>query len=493
MQNSKKEILTKFKQLFHFHPTKHIEQKSGEWVHKDFYLHDDKLYNHLMSYEDHDIGFFNSYSTNFIAFDIDSHDNKYDVRIVLEALRTYLKIPNFSVLKLSPRGLHAYINFSSIHSVEIIVNQFKKILEKFQYIDYIEIKPTSSIGLRLPTYETFIDQYTFKPLCETQSMMEILNGIDQFQLGEFLSFKVDTLDKCNVIRHTSIDYRFTNGESNNYLNDVVPKLISLGKTNSEIVEYLKSHAEENYRGNIFKNINSLKKRIECYRKERIFLSALGIETLDKMLEEQYILHKEEIENLCKQYPIYSTSLYHREKSLKSLRRSISGIYLAVMLNNKIIDNPELLEYYSSMYPFYRFETNRFCIPLSNNYLRLLSSNFQKHLKFLKHMGILSLPYGRHYDIKKSSCIHYKVKLPTKYIDYNQDVDFNSEIELDNNNLYIDLYSKLNNNKVSSNIDLIQLNTKSLIESILNLRTVIYIINCVYQPMTTMNPLLCNTS
>ncbi|MGD9678149.1 MAG: hypothetical protein AB7V16_07265 [Vulcanibacillus sp.] len=466
-------LIKLFKDVFHIHSTKYISQSENGWIAKESYLHDDIIYNQLKGYNKNDIGVFNSYETNFIGFDIDNHYNNINIYEVFIQLRKHLNIPYFTLLNKSPSGLHAYLCFDSFYSVKRIMARMVDLLSTFKYKSCIEIKPTAYVGLRLFSIDSLIDENTFEPMKNTFDTMEdILNfaKIRRYQVSEFVNPKVGVKDKVNVIQQSNIDFRFTNGESNAYLNYVIPQLVDT-KSNEEIIDYLKAHAEINYSGEIFKNLNNLNRRINCYRKENLFFNLTNNDTFEKMLDEQYFKHKEEIDNLLKSFPKNSFSVYHDKIKMENIRKFITGLYVAQKLNNVIVDNPELLAEYSSLYPFYRFETNRFCIPLSNKYFKMLSSNYTEIVKILKHLGILQLPYGRHYDIHRNSCIHYKLNLPKKYVNYEKSIL--KEISKLKNNILITFNTI---KKVLFNYN--ELKVK---ESFYKLIKNIYIINCMYQP------------
>lgn len=405
-------MLSQFKELFHFYPKKFIHRYNDKWSSHDYYLKDSILEKQLLSDEFSSLGFFNSYNTNFIALDVDNHKNNINIISKIKSIQNIFGQATFVVP--SPRGYHLYYLFRDYTNIKLLSSAFNKKL-KDHYIINVEVKPTDTVGLRLPILKLVLDPSTLEPLYPNKNIDKILFFINKnrYNTSEFIDLKtIDDNTKLLKSISTSTVNMIENGTSNMYLNQYIPIWKSAGFNPDQCTDLFMSKLSPSYNGPC-RDRQHVLKRVKCYFKTDLHHKKYSYKVSNE--DKQIILNVVNIYiNKAK------TSDYNVVKRITSLIEDMKIILYAKRYNEEIMNDKSMYEFICSLYPYHKLETKRGCTPLSSKFLQTNRKSYIKNLKFFLSNNILQLPFGRHYDVKRKSCIYYKV---------NTQID--NEINIDN--------------------------------------------------------------
>lgn len=366
---------------------------NGEWRKSDHYLTDQNLLRNFQL-KTPKVSWFTCHMTNFFAIDIDNHDGKTNIIQQYNIIIKQFGQPSF--VNKSPRGLHVYYCFKEKFSIDLIKHEVKSLLP----FD-VEVKPTAYESLRVFSKETLLNPCTLKKFRSDKKFSSILNESPIYNLYEL--FPDSTFRKTFQRKSSASQYDIIfKGETNDAINYLAPIFKSNGLSEDDAVKEFMSRLSPDYNGpcksehHVYKRIHSFYKN--DYESKFVKLNSESI----------YENHKHIFDTIISKAIKENSDLsdYNLTKHIHSLKLVLSEIYKNIERIQLIKENPTLMANYSSMYPFFRFETSKGNFPLPIKQLQASCPGYKKALNFLFKIGFLIKPNGQRYCT--GSCIYYSI-------------------------------------------------------------------------------------
>lgn len=206
-----KAVTQKINELFISYRKRYIKQNDPELFEEKYFtiprvLHDDLIKDHLEGKQT--IGIFSGqYLTNFITFDIDTHEqSEIDTRHLVNTLENEFNISRSDIhVSLSgKKGYHVDIYFNKFISLEIMKRFYFDVLEKAEFNSHqVELRPSFNLGLKLPLgihQETmkrcwYVDNRTFKAIEDFNYIFDIHQLDPSFLEIEYQNIDMIKIDK----------------------------------------------------------------------------------------------------------------------------------------------------------------------------------------------------------------------------------------------------------------------------------------------------------
>lgn len=367
-----------------FYTKGYIKQKSS-WFKINKVLSKKDFVDSIYSDKYPTIGCFNAYMTKFFVIDIDDHKNE---NLLVEKYKTLVKelgLPSFLAKTL--HGYHAYYLLQDYYACDLLVLSIKQKLSTFKY--QYEVKPTPDVGLRLPNVNNIIDTHNLSKI-DIDNFGEFLETCIHYHAEEFIydtENRTITPDKITDI---------SDGETNSALNYLIPKWRSEGLTQIECTNRFINLLDPQYKGPCT-NTKHVLRRVNCYFKNN---SEMHKHTKNDIETE----FKDFIDKVLKSVVTIGLTEYNKNLRLSSVKKDLLTLLYYMEKNLSIYNNKRFLYNHAQNNPFFKREMDRQCFPLPS----VLFS--KQNLEFFKKIGILSIPYGRHYSVDLKSCIHYFINL-----------------------------------------------------------------------------------
>ncbi len=394
---TKKSDFQKIKENLTFFDGKYIKKSSGIWHSVGYHLSEKLFMQNIYSDRIPETGFLNSFNTKFFAVDIDAHQNNPEIiPYAYKELVDSFAYPSFVVK--SPRGVHVYYLLENHAQSSILCDSVKERLKSFRYAQNYEVRPYHNSGLRLPSARFLLDKDDISRflLVKKGNFGSYLDAQVHHFAEEFL---VDEKSMSGITRSYTERNTIMKGETNDALNQYIPLWRSQGLTIEQCVERFIAKLDPSYSGACTSPVHMLKRIRSFYRNVPVF-TRISEKTEISDIENKY---RDEIQKILSLYK-NTKNMHNDSLRKKSIKDDALKVFWLYEINQSILDDPLSLSVHAYQNPFFKREMERGCIPVPSSMIR------QNNILFFKEIGFLSLPFGKHYDIHKKSCIHYKVSL-----------------------------------------------------------------------------------
>ncbi|MDA3822192.1 MAG: hypothetical protein PF450_06220 [Bacteroidales bacterium] len=387
----------------------------------------------------HEISWLSSFRTPTLGIDIDFHHLPYNcwdgyepnphlLDLYHEITRAFAYWP--SLLCKSPNGLHIYYLLKKPIEYKNLL-----LLSKDKLSDItstIEIKPSPKTGIRIPVQKWILDPQSFDPIGTENTIKwesivqfetEELFGSDYRQKLRRLNFtKSDTTDHTDTPSNSDSTDRlvsteepdqlsrkekykrvlkakrellpFTNGQSNEILQQLIPKYRALFSIQS-VIKLLINH--------INNSPGYTNELTDPYILERRVIDFFNSHNDDFIPASPKItVLPEHIEEIISKH----TLVKQRTKGIKQ--------YLLGLLNWKVLHDQSLSDYkfrsrMDDMYPYYSRNRKMGFYPLPSKVQKVWNKNYNSLLPWLKEQGIL-IDSGFKYSPGAHICKYYQIHL-----------------------------------------------------------------------------------
>lgn len=406
---------------------KHLIEGSTDWIAKNQHIYENVVEKSIFSETAPNISLYNSFQTKFFALDIDDHRNT-PIDLEKTYIEVFYKIGEPSFLIKSPHGYHAYYLLSDYCSSQSLVSSIIKKVRKLKNSKNIEVKPTHNNGLRAPNFMKLVNTRDLNKRLRLrpENLDQFLTSAIHYQASEFLSEQ----ELSNSVKVVPSDI-ICAGSTNIAMNYYVPIWKTSGMSPEEATEKFISCLDPQYDGEC-KNYHRVLKRVQCYYRFDLSKPIVESKSMEE-LEENYMVI---IAKVLSQYHNKNKHNEHLRKA--SIKEDLLKILLFFEKSWAIFSNNELKFEHNEKHPYFIHEMNRKCIPIASSAIRV------KNMSFFKSIGLITLPYGRHYSVEKHSCIHYQVNLD-KFMDIKPELDLNSSINIKYNNILQNTSNSFNSN------------------------------------------------
>jgi hypothetical protein len=383
----KSDTIKVFSEYLHIYKGAYQLETSSSWIHVNKYLTDLLLEKQLFPTTKTTIGMYGAYCSNFFCLDIDNHlgenvrDTYYEIQSILGQASFLIQSPS--------GGVHAYYLLSSPISLNILKQW---VMPKLSHIKNVEFKPLSKVGLRLPNFNSMLsnDTWTFFKLPKP-TLGPYLKSRIQYNPLEFKEEKT-------VIKklHTSYDdVIIMKGETNEAIQKyIIPLRLYYGYTLEECIEWFLNHLSPDYNGPC-RNKRHLEQRFKS-----AFKQDFTVHTIKKESPIDY--SNSDLFKSIVQLQNKKLTDHNKNLRIERLRKSFNTLMWIYNSHQQIKENKELYYDMCSKYSFYYRETQRGCYPIPSSLIP------QKDIQYFIHIGLLSLPYGKHYSTNINSCIYYLI-------------------------------------------------------------------------------------
>jgi len=378
------------------------------WTSKDNYLTDELIESAIMGQVV--CAYLASTHTRVLGIDIDDHQGKGAEYLLALYNQTIAKIglmPSLTVK--SPRGLHAYWYIEQYLPTEILVavaqNQLKGIP--------IEVKPTMTTALRIPSQRTIVDPETLRKtgssLEDTIAKATIYHYAELFQgqLHNYSPTSEQKRDRAISLRKAEALYSieaqvvpmgFLEGCSNQQFLDLEQAYRCAGLSIEEALDRFKLILDRSFGYNFNKKdaitLKSIENRLQCTYKKN--------DTPKQYKPREVSLFNDPlIEDLIQLSPFAK----QREKPL---RKFLTELFTWCDWHDDIIKDKALTAVFDYYYRYYRKNRKEGYYPLPKNQLRAWNGRYLEIIEWLQKLGILEAsPYQ--YSKRAAICKYYRIK------------------------------------------------------------------------------------
>ena len=366
--------------------SKHIRKFSENWVNQEKYLTDPKLY--FCFYNDkgvNNLGFFNTYKTKFFALDVDNHNNEIDLQKAILSIKTTFAEPSF--INYTERGAHLYYLLTDYKATRPLIRKVEKFIKTIPYSKNIEVKPSSRVGLRVPSLYSIDPDYRKETMSKT--LQDAIHYVFEDLVPEVHNQIVDE-------KKVYIDDGKTimKGETNSAMCYYVPQWKSCGYSEEESCALFMDKLDGSYTGDCRNPLRVVKRVHSFYKRDS--------ERKITIRKSPFIAgkYKDLIERVINSEVYVGLTEYNKKLRQDSIRQDLIKLLYFYEKNKAIFEDVEARIEHNELYPFFTFEMKRGCTPIPSNMLS------KKNFELFKRIGLISLPFGKHYSHILSYCIHY---------------------------------------------------------------------------------------
>lgn len=359
------------------------------------------------------IAFFNQYTTDYIAIDIDDHQEQgesYLLKIYNQVVSRIKYLP--SIIYKSPRGLHVYYFFKERIPIQIISDEMGKKLSGLE----IEIKPTDTSALRIPGKGTAIDpdtmqlirlpfssaiskvkRYNYSKILETPSF----NIVDNLETRRTSVKMLKSSKKIEQVENSILP--FIDGATN----DVFLKLCQVyrcsGFTQEQAFERFQQALKQSptYRGDLH-NQKRLKQRIKSEYKNNAYIPERKTKKPIDDINPIYETIAENIVNL--------PSFPFANQRKKPTKKFIVNLLGWKEKQNEIFKDRKELGLKDFYYPYYMNNRKKGLYPLPQVLLKNWNKRYNEIMSFLKEINFLK-ESGHKYSKQLNICKYYYINDP----------------------------------------------------------------------------------
>lgn len=366
------------------------------------------------------IGFYTTYATRVIGFDIDNHNTNDLYNLNDTLIQKYNKVVKImegeypSLVFLSPRGLHCYYLLNQLLPFSII----QMILQsKVSKIGSVELLPTPKHSLRIPSKKRQLSPTNLEPIKYNITNIHYYNPVYLFLYDHIPKILRERFSKGDNVTRTLYEEQRISKVERSFLpfvsgntNDKFLRLsalyfyarLSVPQATSRFLSLLKI---SNYKGDL-KRIKRLEDRIESnYRtlsKKKFFYieENANLELFDREL----------IENIIKKSP------FAKQREHK-LRVFLIRLFNYVNYHQSLKADHNMFLLYSYIYfPYYRKYREENTFPLPSVMMDNWNSRYNEIIDFLVEIKVLKLKHEYYYDKddpELNRCRYYEINKMTE--------------------------------------------------------------------------------
>jgi hypothetical protein len=418
---------SRFKENFSPYTGKHIYQKQTpnifgqadlfEWRTIEQPLNDNKINRAIDGKIT--LGYFLSVCPVCLSLDIDDHGKKGDDYLVLLYRNICHDVAIPSLLCKTPHGIHAFYFLAHPVPEPLVMRHARRLLRDVP----VELKPTTTVGLRIPTERGLLDPLTLQPLqkpfdeavdaatvyypAELFGMeimpRKILEGLKERQSG----IRVQTWKKVGKATEEYATYGIQPGETNAALCDLVPVYRSAGLTPEETAAEFTMLLAPHYAGELRKYRRLLQRVHSFYRNE----PENRFNALPKVYEVE--LFTEMIAETIAGLVSGPTDTVQQRGALTKKRRTVKKAVTLIeswkLYLDDVIAGKQSLAMWDYLYAFFKKNTSEGLYPISRNiFKKKMHEHYESWLlPFLLEIGYLErshYKYSRLYGI----CYYYRI-------------------------------------------------------------------------------------
>jgi len=347
--------------------------------------------------------------TKVLGIDIDDHKNLGMEYLLSVYDQTVQKVgSNPSLLCKSPRGLHAYWYIEQYLPTEILVMVAQQHLKGVP----VEIKPTMTTALRIPSQNTILDPATFrkigKTVDETIAKATVYHYAELFegQLHNYNPTRKQKRDRVISMRKAESLYNieaqvvpmgFLDGCSNQQFLELEQAYRCAGLSIEEALDRFKLVLDRSYGYTSSKadaiSLKNIRKRLECTYKKN--------ETPKTYKPREISLFNQPIiEDLI------AVSPFAKQRE-KPLRRFLGELLAWCDWHDDVLKDKPLTAVFDYYYKYYRKNRKEGYYPLPKNQLRKWNGHYNEIMQWLLRIGFLEeSPYQ--YSKILSVCKYYRI-------------------------------------------------------------------------------------
>ena len=377
------------------------------WASSNGYLTDNVIETALLGKAVY--AYLSSTHTRVLGIDIDDHKglgNEYLLNLYNQTVNKIGLMP--SLLCKSPRGLHAYWYIEQYLPTEILVMVAQQHLKGVP----VEIKPTMTTALRIPSQNTILDPATFrkigKTVDETIAKATVYHYAELFegQLHNYNPTRKQKRDRVISMRKAESLYNieaqvvpmgFLDGCSNQQFLELEQAYRCAGLSIEEALDRFKLVLDRSYGYTSSKadaiSLKNIRKRLECTYKKN--------ETPKTYKPREISLFNQPIiEDLI------AVSPFAKQRE-KPLRRFLGELLAWCDWHDDVLKDKPLTAVFDYYYKYYRKNRKEGYYPLPKNQLRKWNGHYNEIMQWLLRIGFLEeSPYQ--YSKILSVCKYYRI-------------------------------------------------------------------------------------
>ena len=389
-----------------------------DWIPNDSYLTDGRI-------EEAVIGklvlaYLSTASPKAIGIDIDDHRGRGDKYLASQYGKVCGRFgarPSFLVS--SPRGLHAWYFLISPYPFRFLEDQAK---ERINGLQDVEIKPTPTVGLRIPEEQRILSPDTMLPVLEdfgvavTKAMdNNTYHAAELFGVGIMpeamrISLRLSLRERKGRISYTSIarvedEVRpIIPGTTNDALCRLIPVYRGAGLSEEEAAARFMALLAPVYDGEL-KNWKRLHTRVKAFYKQPAVYYERPRETTENLFSE---IIADNVADLWNEEMRKGRGEYHVETRKAGIKRLVTGIVNWTDYISWVMQNPREREAWNYLYPYFKKNMAERYYPLPKSILYRHDTNYSRILPFLHACGFLeAAPYP--YVPGAGICRYYRVE------------------------------------------------------------------------------------
>ena len=356
--------------------------------------------------------------SDYFGLDIDTHDcegwvNGSPTEVLVERFNLAIKVIGIkpSYIFRSPRGIHAYWFLERPMPNLVIYDRLKWL---FEGIKHIEILPTSTHSLRMPSPEAYLndglvkcDFLGFEPLIRhpNDAIFKNDSGYESREKSRknkkakhYIPWSLDQLENSVL--------PLKNGQTNYVYTKLVAKYKISGLDEEQAYERFVSlvNRSPGYSRRLLKDLKSRirtsYKRMADINIQSISLSALHRDPEIRMAIDALIIKME-------------LGISKRSRMKKSMVSFLLNIVSWKISCDKTFKDYDTAHYWECLYPGSWTKHNEGYYPLPHTLLRKWNSHYDNPLRLLKDFGVLEeSPYK--YSTTQKFCKYYRINISCKY-------------------------------------------------------------------------------
>jgi hypothetical protein len=366
-------------------------------------------------------GYFLSLCSRSFCIDIDDHTGKgagYLLSVYQTVAGRLRQYP--SLVCKTPRGLHAFYFLAHHVPQVLLIMNVKRVLGGAP----VEVRPTESIGLRIPAEPAIIDPRTWLKtnarFKDAVNAAPVYHPVELFGAGILPGEIIETLKErqsksigvgtWKSIAKAEAEYGgegIQSGMTNAVLCEVIPLYRSAGLTPEEAAAEFAALLAPRYEGELRRNPQRLLQRVRAFYKNA---PATRFNTLPRQAEaglftESIAVALAGMITGAEKTPQQRGALTKKRRTIK---KAVTWIERWKLYIESIVGRKEFLEMWNYLYPYFKKNTAEGLTPISRNIFQRIHLNYERWLlPFLKKTGYLersSYRYSKVYGI----CYYYRI-------------------------------------------------------------------------------------
>lgn len=417
-------VVKSLAQLIGIYRKKYIYQEpdlfSG-WRTAERYLTDRKIEDGIFNRAI--LGIFLSLFPTAFCIDIDDHSGKgegyllsvYESVVSRMALRVAVNFP--SILCKTPHGLHAYYFLEYPVHVDALIPEVRDLVKNLP----VEVKPTHTIGARVPRAGSFLDPMTLEPI--SGDFKDVIFSAVKYHPAELFTDQIEpgalrrALKERRIvvlgIREGRTLAKFEaqcigTGRTNQFLCDLIPMYRAAGLSPEEAALRYSALLDESYAGEL-REFPRLLRRVKSFYKN---CPANRFNTLPESKQPDFFT--EIIADRIAGTVEGPTETKYQKQGLTQKKNTIKKAVMYLESWKSFIDEVKKdrveAEFWNYLYPFFKKNTSEGFYPIPSNLFLKIHARYDLWLlPHLKETGYLErAPYGYSNAPDKTSCYHWKI-------------------------------------------------------------------------------------